>query len=88
MTRQLLPCLDWLSRYSWQDLQGDLVAGVTVGVMVVPQSLTYAPLANLPPQYGLYASYVGELHDTTHSPVILIGNAKRLSVKLPKGSLQ
>ncbi|XP_058806506.1 sodium-independent sulfate anion transporter-like isoform X2 [Phymastichus coffea] len=54
-----LPVLDWLPRYSGQDALGDLVAGVTVGLTVIPQSLAYANVAGLPPQYGLYGSFLG-----------------------------
>ncbi|XP_076633194.1 epidermal stripes and patches [Colletes latitarsis] len=54
-----LPVLRWLPRYSGQDALGDLVAGVTVGLTVIPQSLAYANVAGLPPQYGLYGSFIG-----------------------------
>mmetsp|Transcript_8848 Transcript_8848/g.32622 ORF Transcript_8848/g.32622 Transcript_8848/m.32622 type:complete len:725 (-) Transcript_8848:795-2969(-) len=87
--QQLLPCLSWMRRYTWHDLQGDLIAGITVGVMVVPQSLTYAPLANLSPQYGLYSSYLapaiygflGTSKDVTVGPTAILstivgGNAE------------
>ncbi|KAI7907534.1 sulfate transporter family-domain-containing protein [Cokeromyces recurvatus] len=37
----------------------DVVAGVTVGIVAVPQGMGYAKIANLPPQYGLYSSFVG-----------------------------
>lgn len=37
----------------------DIIAGVTVGLMVVPQGLAYATIANLPVQYGLYSAYLG-----------------------------
>jgi SulP family sulfate permease len=50
--------LSWGSRYSLQLLKRDLVAGLTVGVVLVPQGLAYATLAELPPVYGLYASLV------------------------------
>lgn len=46
----------WLRDYRREWLAGDLVAGVVVAVMLVPQSLAYAMLAGLPPQAGLYAS--------------------------------
>jgi len=48
----------WLPGYSWAALRGDLVAGLTVGVMLIPQAMAYALLAGLPPIYGLYASLV------------------------------
>ncbi len=47
---------DWLSQYSRRQAGGDLVAGLIVTVMLIPQSLAYAMLAGLPPQMGLYAS--------------------------------
>lgn len=37
----------------------DLIAGITVGIVVVPQSMSYAKIATLPVQYGLYSSFVG-----------------------------
>ncbi|PYH96398.1 sulfate/bicarbonate/oxalate exchanger SAT-1 [Aspergillus ellipticus CBS 707.79] len=40
---------------------GDLVAGVTVGAVVIPQGMAYAKLAELPVQYGLYSSFMGVL---------------------------
>ncbi|MDX1740228.1 MAG: solute carrier family 26 protein [Rhodothermales bacterium] len=48
----------WLPGYSRQDLRGDIVAGLTVGVMLIPQGMAYAVLAGVPPIYGLYASLV------------------------------
>ncbi|XP_078046420.1 epidermal stripes and patches [Augochlora pura] len=54
-----LPILNWLPRYNSQDFVGDLVAGITVGLTVIPQSLAYANVANVPPQYGLYGSFLG-----------------------------
>ncbi|KAL0123343.1 hypothetical protein PUN28_005701 [Cardiocondyla obscurior] len=54
-----LPILNWLPRYNGQDALGDLVAGITVGLTVIPQSLAYSNVAGLPPQYGLYGSFLG-----------------------------
>ncbi|CAM4631905.1 unnamed protein product [Lepidochelys olivacea] len=54
-----LPVLRWLPQYSLQWLQLDLIAGVTVGLTVVPQALAYAEVAGLPVQYGLYSSFMG-----------------------------
>ncbi len=52
----LLPGLTLLRRYERPWLRPDLIAGATVGAMLVPQSMAYAELAGLPPQYGFYAA--------------------------------
>ncbi|KAI5284036.1 Sulfate permease 2 [Ascosphaera aggregata] len=57
----LVPFLRWIFKYNWQWFIGDLVAGVTVGCVVVPQSMAYAKLAQLEPQFGLYSSFMGVL---------------------------
>lgn len=46
----------WIRHYPRQHLRDDLIAGVLLTVLVIPQSLAYALLAGLPPQAGLYAS--------------------------------
>jgi sodium-independent sulfate anion transporter 11 len=53
------PCLKWVPRYNFQWLLGDMVAGLTVGAVIVPKSMAYARLAQLPVQYGLYTSVFG-----------------------------
>ncbi|ODV78376.1 high affinity sulfate permease [Suhomyces tanzawaensis NRRL Y-17324] len=55
----LFPIAQWILHYNYKWLYGDLVAGITVGVVLVPQSMSYAQLAALPAQYGLYSSFVG-----------------------------
>lgn len=58
-TDVLVPCSRWIRTYRWRDyLQIDLAAGLTVGVMLVPQAMSYARLAGLEPIYGLYSSFV------------------------------
>ncbi|XP_048847153.1 sodium-independent sulfate anion transporter-like [Brienomyrus brachyistius] len=54
-----LPILGWLPRYRYSWLQMDLIAGFTVGLTTVPQSLAYAEVVGLPPQYGLYSALMG-----------------------------
>ncbi|KAJ9066149.1 hypothetical protein DSO57_1012340 [Entomophthora muscae] len=56
--RGLAPSLSWLPKYQRAWLSGDLIAGITVGVMVVPQSLAFATLAGLPVQYGMYTVFM------------------------------
>jgi high affinity sulfate transporter 1 len=51
----LLPGLALLRRYERGWLRPDLVAGATVGAMLIPQSMAYAELAGMPPEYGFYA---------------------------------
>ncbi|KAF7131990.1 hypothetical protein RHSIM_Rhsim09G0158600 [Rhododendron simsii] len=54
-----LPCYRWIRAYKWKDyFQLDLMAGITVGIMLVPQSMSYAKLAGLPAIYGLYSGFV------------------------------
>lgn len=55
----LFPFSKWLLHYNLKWLYGDLVAGITVGVVLVPQSMSYAQLAGLSPEFGLYSSFVG-----------------------------
>lgn len=57
----LFPFTHWIGRYNGTWLIADLVAGITVGAVVVPQSMAYAKLAELPVQFGLYSSFMGVL---------------------------
>ena len=52
----IFPIIVWLSHYNLTKLKGDLIAGLTVGIMVVPQGIAFASVAGLPIQYGLYTS--------------------------------
>lgn len=56
--RSFIPMLSWLPQYGKPELKGDLAAGLTVGVMLIPQGMAYAMIAGLPPIYGLYASII------------------------------
>ncbi len=53
---KFFPFLQWLSTYKKQYFSQDLVAGLTVGIILIPQGMAYAMIAGLPPVYGLYAS--------------------------------
>ena len=66
--------MSWLRSYFRETLRADVLAGLTVGVMLVPQAMAYAMLAGLPPVIGLYASVL---------PLIayaLIGTSQQLAV--------
>ena len=52
------PFVPWLAKYGASHMRADLVAGLTVAVVAVPQSMAYALIAGLPVQYGLYASII------------------------------
>jgi SulP family sulfate permease len=53
--------IDIFRGYRKQDLSPDLIAGVTVAAVAIPQSIAYASIAELPPQYGLYAAVVAAI---------------------------
>lgn len=72
--KQYFPILDWLPNYQKSWLSGDLFAGLTVGVMLIPQGMAYALIAGLPPVYGLYASVVPQLI------YAIFGTSRQLSV--------
>jgi len=55
---QYFPFLGWVRTITTQDVCKDLLAGITVGVLLIPQSMSYAALAHLPPQYGLYTGFI------------------------------
>ncbi|GJQ72263.1 hypothetical protein Trydic_g3354 [Trypoxylus dichotomus] len=59
MFKNAFPLLRQLPRYNFEIALADVIAGLTVGLTLVPQSIAYAGLAGLPPQYGLYSSLCG-----------------------------
>ncbi|MEM9141381.1 MAG: solute carrier family 26 protein [Bacteroidota bacterium] len=71
---QFFPFLEWARRYKKAWFSQDIVAGFTVGIVLVPQGMAYAMIAGLPPVYGLYAALV---------PVLVyafLGTSRQLSV--------
>ncbi|XP_029176003.1 sodium-independent sulfate anion transporter-like [Nylanderia fulva] len=54
-----VPILGWLPRYTQTKAVSDLIAGITLGLTMIPQSIAYAALAGLTAQYGLYSCFVG-----------------------------
>lgn len=71
---KLIPSVEWIKNYDKKWLSGDISAGLTVGVMLIPQGMAYSMLAGLPPIYGLYAVTI---------PLIiyaLLGTSRQLAV--------
>ncbi|MEK9851885.1 MAG: solute carrier family 26 protein [Flavobacteriaceae bacterium] len=61
MLKTFFPFLDWITRYRTSDLKQDLLAGITVAVLLIPQGMAYALIAGLPPIYGLYAALTPQI---------------------------
>ncbi|MBB3189051.1 SulP family inorganic anion transporter [Halomonas cerina] len=74
MLKRYLPVLSWLPHYTRRLAGADLLAGVIVTVMVIPQSLAYAILAGLPAVVGLYASILPAI------AYALLGTSRTLAV--------
>ena len=56
--KKIFPFLEWLKTYNLSTFRADFVAGLTVALVLIPQSMAYAQLAGLPVYYGLYASFL------------------------------
>nr|XP_034193155.1 sodium-independent sulfate anion transporter-like isoform X3 [Osmia lignaria] len=53
-----IPITAWIQKYDKDYIASDLVAGITVGLTIIPQAIAYANVAGLPLQYGLYSSFM------------------------------
>ena len=58
MLTKVLPFIDWFKDYDGGKFKIDLIAGITVAMVLIPQSMAYAQLAGLPAYYGLYAAFL------------------------------
>ena len=70
---RLLTFLSWPAVYKMDGLKADILAGLTVALVLIPQSLAYAELAGLPSYYGLYASFLPPL------VAALLGSSRQLA---------
>lgn len=61
MLANLFPFMNWIKDYNTETLRSDTIAGLTVALVLIPQSMAYAQLAGLPAYYGLYASFLTPL---------------------------
>ncbi|KFK30874.1 hypothetical protein AALP_AA6G037000 [Arabis alpina] len=57
----VFPILEWARDYKLEYLKSDLISGITIASLAIPQGISYAQLANLPPILGLYSSFVPPL---------------------------
>lgn len=81
---RLVPALDALRSYTASSFRRDLVAGLTVATLAIPQAMAYATIAGLPPQYGLYTAIImtaaGALLDPTGK--LINGPTNAISIAL------
>lgn len=66
--------VNWLPHYDRTKAIGDFIAGITIGLTMIPQSLAYANLANVPAVYGLYSAFAGSLI------YMFLGTVKEVSI--------
>ncbi|MEJ6575987.1 MAG: sulfate permease [Emcibacteraceae bacterium] len=94
---KFLPFLDWLHELkNFNVLRADMVAGLTVALVLVPQSMAYAQLAGLSPQYGLYSSFLpvmiaalmGSSRQLGTGPVAIVSllTAAAIPMVIPEGA--
>jgi SulP family sulfate permease len=96
MLKKVFPFLSWFDRYNIEYLRSDLIAGVTVALVLIPQSMAYAKLAGLPVYYGLYAAFLppmiaamfGSSYQLATGPVAIVSlmNAAALEPLATAGS--
>ncbi|OIV93306.1 hypothetical protein TanjilG_14557 [Lupinus angustifolius] len=70
----LFPVLEWGQKYNLKLLKSDLISGITIASLAIPQGISYAKLANVPPILGLYSSFVPPL------VYVVLGSSKDLAV--------
>ncbi len=58
MIKRVLPFLGWFEGYKPAHFRADMIAGITVALVLIPQSMAYAQLAGLPAYFGLYAAFL------------------------------
>ncbi len=72
--KKIVPILEWLPNYKKAFFKDDLLAGITVGIILIPQGIAYALIAGLPPIYGLYSALIPQVMYT------LFGSSKQVAI--------
>ena len=73
--RNILPISCWLRKYKWQsDFIFDIIAGITVAIMHIPQGMAYALLGNVSPVVGIYMAFFPVLI------YVFLGTSKHVSM--------
>ena len=88
------PILIWIRKYKLSFIQRDLIAGITVGLTLIPQGLSYGQQAGLPAYYGLYSSFVspivycflGGSKDITNGPTAIMSTLVSDFAKAPSNA--
>src|SRR3984885_77488 len=71
---RFLPISDWLPRSTQKTIRADVIAGIALAGLLVPEGMAYAGIAGVPPQMGLYAAMAGMF---TYA---LFGTSRQLAV--------
>ncbi|MFL2603423.1 MAG: SulP family inorganic anion transporter [Flavobacteriaceae bacterium] len=72
--KKIFPILNWILKYKPEYFKDDLLAGITVAILLIPQGMAYALIAGLPPVYGLYAALTPQIIYT------IMGTSRQLAV--------
>ncbi|CAN1343391.1 Sulfate transporter 2.1 [Linum perenne] len=81
--RSMFPILSWARNYKVKMFKNDLMAGLTLASLCIPQSIGYATLANLEPQYGMFSSNSPIPKDTSVIPPLIyavMGTSREMAI--------
>ncbi len=80
--KKLLPILTWLPHYDWKNIRFDLIAGIAVAGLIIPESMGIAGVAGVEPQHGLYAVLIAlflyAIFGSGHRSVVNVPSAMAL----------
>ena len=75
--KSLFPILTWLPNYNWKNIRFDLIAGIVIAGLIIPESMGIAGVAGVEPQHGLYAILIALF-------LTIFGSGRRSVVSLPE----